>query len=383
MVAGRSLAEGVIMGGNAGQGAVPRPGGAVLINGWDIRIRNDNPIDSTLPDPLIRGGHGRGDGGDVRLSAKHHVEIRAYTLVLGGDAGDGTSSRGGSVRVVAMTKLTSLASPPGNGEDVPDNAFRGIRGGKGSDLVGMAEPGEGGGVTLISFDELINEGFVRGGNAGFAGPNPPPRNRRRGASSRSRPATTSSWPLPAAPTAARATRTASPAATCTSTPRPSRDPARARSGAGEFMGPRCSPGSGPARRPPSISGSEGDAVLAEEDVCLTAEVLLLPALNGGEDLIVVESGVPGSIGLNADLIVAPTPVDELTQPPAMINEGCPGAGAARSADLDHDGRVDGADLAVLITLLGKQPGSTAADLNMDGVIDLSDLAQMLAAWASP
>ena len=46
-------------------------------------------------------------------------------------------------------------------------------------------------------------------------------------------------------------------------------------------------------------------------------------------------------------------------------------------DLNADGRIDGADLGVLLAGWG---GSGAADFNGDGKVDGADLGQLLAAW---
>jgi hypothetical protein len=53
-------------------------------------------------------------------------------------------------------------------------------------------------------------------------------------------------------------------------------------------------------------------------------------------------------------------------------------GQLPAADLNQDGRVDGADLA---TLLGAW-GTSAADLNGDGAVDGVDLGLLLAAWTA-
>jgi hypothetical protein len=52
----------------------------------------------------------------------------------------------------------------------------------------------------------------------------------------------------------------------------------------------------------------------------------------------------------------------------------------RSADLNGDGVVDGADLGALLSQWGAQGGP--ADLNGDGVVDGVDLGEMLARWGS-
>lgn len=56
------------------------------------------------------------------------------------------------------------------------------------------------------------------------------------------------------------------------------------------------------------------------------------------------------------------------------------------ADLNHDGSVDLADLALLLSCFGQQPAQgacSAADLNCDGAIGLSDLTILLSQFGSP
>jgi hypothetical protein len=55
----------------------------------------------------------------------------------------------------------------------------------------------------------------------------------------------------------------------------------------------------------------------------------------------------------------------------------------RSADLNGDGTVNGADLADLLAGWGPKTATNAsADLNADGVVDGFDLARMLARWGT-
>ncbi|MBX3354394.1 MAG: Type 1 glutamine amidotransferase-like domain-containing protein [Phycisphaeraceae bacterium] len=56
------------------------------------------------------------------------------------------------------------------------------------------------------------------------------------------------------------------------------------------------------------------------------------------------------------------------------------------ADINFDGSVDGADLALLLGSWGAAPifiGVVNADLNNDGVVDGSDLALLLGSWSTP
>ena len=50
------------------------------------------------------------------------------------------------------------------------------------------------------------------------------------------------------------------------------------------------------------------------------------------------------------------------------------------ADIFVDGRVDGADLAVLLTRWGLADSSGVGDLDGDGLVGGSDLAVMLSNW---
>ncbi len=63
-------------------------------------------------------------------------------------------------------------------------------------------------------------------------------------------------------------------------------------------------------------------------------------------------------------------------PAAALSHG----GAVEPADLDRNGFVDGADLAILLSAWG-QSGS-AGDINRDGQIDGQDLAILLSAWTN-
>ena len=53
-----------------------------------------------------------------------------------------------------------------------------------------------------------------------------------------------------------------------------------------------------------------------------------------------------------------------------------------AADRDLDGRVDGADLAIMLALWGECAAGSAcaADLDRNGRIDAADLTVLLAAW---
>jgi hypothetical protein len=50
------------------------------------------------------------------------------------------------------------------------------------------------------------------------------------------------------------------------------------------------------------------------------------------------------------------------------------------ADLNHDGFVDGPDLAIVLGVWGPCPGVCPADFNGDGVVNGADLSILLGAW---
>jgi carboxypeptidase T len=58
----------------------------------------------------------------------------------------------------------------------------------------------------------------------------------------------------------------------------------------------------------------------------------------------------------------------------VVVEGCPGT----LGDLDGDGSVNAADLAILLSAWGNSGGP--ADLDLDGIVDGADLAVLLGAW---
>ncbi|MBX3355004.1 MAG: hypothetical protein KF724_04825 [Phycisphaeraceae bacterium] len=62
-------------------------------------------------------------------------------------------------------------------------------------------------------------------------------------------------------------------------------------------------------------------------------------------------------------------------------EGPLNCGPPCSPDLNGDGVVNGADLAILLGLWGPAGAGTCADLNGDGIVDGADLAILLGAWS--
>jgi hypothetical protein len=58
------------------------------------------------------------------------------------------------------------------------------------------------------------------------------------------------------------------------------------------------------------------------------------------------------------------------------------SGAACSTDINRNGLVDGADLAVLLNGWGAHPLGHRADFNSDRMIDGVDLASLLNNWGA-
>ncbi|MDD2823346.1 MAG: dockerin type I domain-containing protein [Candidatus Daviesbacteria bacterium] len=56
-----------------------------------------------------------------------------------------------------------------------------------------------------------------------------------------------------------------------------------------------------------------------------------------------------------------------------------GGGGGRSADINHDGRVNVTDLSMFLRMWG-QGGGSAADLNGSGRVDITDLSMLLRSW---
>lgn len=69
--------------------------------------------------------------------------------------------------------------------------------------------------------------------------------------------------------------------------------------------------------------------------------------------------------------------------PAIIVEGTFGGGPGVPGDLNGDGVVGAADLAILLASWGACPaeGDCPADLNGDGTVGAADLAILLASWS--
>lgn len=94
------------------------------------------------------------------------------------------------------------------------------------------------------------------------------------------------------------------------------------------------------------------------------------AVRNGDGLADTDSNV-------ADFAVVTAPAPRSSASPA--NPNCGGGPPPCVADLNGDGDVGAADLAVL---LGSWDGTGAGDLNGDGVVGAPDLAVMLSAWGA-
>ena len=69
---------------------------------------------------------------------------------------------------------------------------------------------------------------------------------------------------------------------------------------------------------------------------------------------------------------------DITRHPTLVVTYTPGN--APPGDLDGNGRIDGADLGLLLNAWG--PGGGPADLNGDGVVNGADLGIQLAQWGT-
>jgi hypothetical protein len=59
-----------------------------------------------------------------------------------------------------------------------------------------------------------------------------------------------------------------------------------------------------------------------------------------------------------------------------------GSSGALSADLNHNGNVEGADLAIMLNGWGAQPLGHRADFNADLMVDGVDLQFFLTRWGA-
>ena len=94
------------------------------------------------------------------------------------------------------------------------------------------------------------------------------------------------------------------------------------------------------------------------------------------------TGTPGTTGVQGQLDVVYFPIPGMPTVPVMETiqvPNCDGCWAV-TADLNGDGVVNGADLAIMLAAWGPCGMSCPADLNGDNVVNGSDLAILLAAW---
>lgn len=94
--------------------------------------------------------------------------------------------------------------------------------------------------------------------------------------------------------------------------------------------------------------------------------LPLPTLNGETANLILNGTITGANGSSeSDL--------------SIVADGVEKSGPSVPGDLDGNGVVDGADLAILLTDWGQS--GVPADLNGDGVVDGGDLAVLLSNWS--
>lgn len=84
--------------------------------------------------------------------------------------------------------------------------------------------------------------------------------------------------------------------------------------------------------------------------------------------------------LNGDAQVNQTDIDIIKR--NWTNKPIVKIATNKSADLDKDGSVGGADLSILLGAWGTCTGDCPADLNADGIVGKADQAILLAAWSS-
>jgi endoglucanase len=77
-----------------------------------------------------------------------------------------------------------------------------------------------------------------------------------------------------------------------------------------------------------------------------------------------------------------TPVDTVMMTTVLKAQYASGSSGALSADLNHNGSVEGGDLAIMLNGWGSQPLGHRADFNSDGMVDGVDLEFVLTRWGA-
>jgi hypothetical protein len=77
-----------------------------------------------------------------------------------------------------------------------------------------------------------------------------------------------------------------------------------------------------------------------------------------------------------------TPVDTAMMTNVLKAQYASGSSGALSADLNHNGNVEGADLAIMLNGWGAQPLGHRADFNADLMVDGVDLQFFLTRWGA-
>lgn len=123
-----------------------------------------------------------------------------------------------------------------------------------------------------------------------------------------------------------------------------------------------------------VDGAFGDFRLAPSS----------PGVDAGSNLLLAGVGDLDAAGAPR-LVDAPDVPDSGVGPAPIVDLGAYEVqNDARFGDLDGDGRVGAADLALLLGSWGPcaGPGGCAADLDGDGQVDAADLAALLGAWSA-
>ncbi|MBI5864583.1 MAG: beta-propeller fold lactonase family protein [Planctomycetes bacterium] len=124
-----------------------------------------------------------------------------------------------------------------------------------------------------------------------------------------------------------------------------------------------------------LQGSFGDSATLGDFLLVTDDTSAIDGITGLYSFQILSSGEFTSTGpVVGTSATAPTGI-AVWKPPT---QNCP-------ADLDHDGVISLADLAVLLSTFGTPSGATPeqGDLDADGDVELQDLASLLAVFGLP